>query len=150
MTWRDFVEQMKDVGEALVARLRDDRKLSRFCLYMAEADEKPNAVGIPDEHFATDVQIGRLIEMFITPLIVSHGATRVCWLLNTDVLYMRGGGEVTVPECIVLSCFDREVEETWAAPIYRYGDATAIGLWQSWPRNGTSTELVSPIQQAIR
>lgn len=150
MIWRDFVEGMKDMGESMVAGLRDDRPLTPFFLYANETEAALGGMAIPPAHFQDDERLESLVRAFVIPLVLEAQATRVAWLLNADVRYLRTGGRIDAPECVVLAVFDREVEETWAAPIYRYGDATAIGVWQAWPASQTSSRLIEPVQQAIR
>lgn len=145
MIWRDWIEELKDMGETLVAGLRGERPLTP--LFIVHREGITDGFPLGGGFFTDDEARAKMVE-FVKPLV--YGAERFGWLLNADVRYLHADARVEMPECLVLAACDREVEETWAARIHRFGDASALGVWEPWPANRTQSVMLRSLQEALR
>lgn len=146
--WRDYVEEMKDTAEAMVRGVRGERPLTPIVLFWTA--EGVVGIAVSPRFFDTPADRAALLGLVIG-LMTDYEATRVTWILNSQIDFLRADATHDNHEGIVVISLDREASEVWSTRLHRFEDTgTAIGVWTHWPPNESHGDLLTPLQEALR
>lgn len=155
-TFREFANDTKHAYRELVLNLRGSRDPSPIALFQS-GDDAPGMHGLDAAFFENDERRRELIDRFIVPMIHELQPDRVAWAFAGWHYEPIVRGSVTAEqyerdsmreEVITAVVIDREVHETWIAPLVRA--PMTVGEWECLPPNEQAGRLVTPIQEALR
>jgi hypothetical protein len=146
MTYREFVDRTKAASTQLVRGLRGGR-LPSAVLTLSVGGEDVDLIGVESDFFDPEHPERRvqLIERFVVPLIHEREATMVAWSFAAQHDVAAGDTR----EVLTVVAMDREVHETWLAPLAELTAGT-LAAWDQLPPNQQAGRLITPVQEALR
>jgi hypothetical protein len=144
MTYRDFVEEVKDAAEALVAGAGSRPVTPMLHL---KSHDGVYLVAVEPEFFTTVETRRRLVWQYVVPLLQERKADAVAW---TFTALERYEPTETQRNVVCVTVIDRERYEVWLASILRAADRTFTAGWRAWAPNEQDGLLLTPIQEALR
>lgn len=147
MKFRDFVEELKDAGEAMAmsAGARPIMPMLRL-----ESHDAPATMMVVEPQFFDSLEgRHRLIDLIVRT-VREHGTRRVAWLLEATVTTRAPDTDDHIQDVLMLVAMDAEVSEVWLASLMRNESSTFVAGWQSMPANETHGRLITPIQKELR
>jgi hypothetical protein len=145
VTYREFVDHTKAASAQLVRGLRGGRLPS--AVLTLNAGGTVDLIGVESAFFDPEHPERRveLIDRFVVPLIHEREATMVAWSFAGQHDVAAGDTR----EVLTVVAMDREVHETWLAPLAELAAGTLVP-WEPLPPNQQAGRLITPVQEALR
>lgn len=142
-SYREFVDHSKAAAAQLVRGLRGTRPPTPILSMVTQGNV--TLTGIDPAFFAPDHSERRveLIDRFVVPLVREREASMIGWT------FAGLGGRRDGADLLTVVTMDREVHETWIAPLVELAAGT-LAPWELLPPNQQAGRLITPVQEALR
>lgn len=145
-SFREFVDHTKAAIVQIVRGLHGARHPAPVLSMVT--DGNVNLTGVDAAFFdpAHLERRGELIDRFVVPLIRERESSMVAWsfVAQQDRIEPLPSREV-----VTVVAIDREVHETWVAPLHELLAGT-LAPWEQLPPNQQAGRLIDPVQEALR
>lgn len=147
--FREFVNDTKHAYGELTVNLRGSRDPTPMVLFQSGDDVQ--MIAVEAAFFEDADRTVELVERFIVPLVREREPQRVAWAFaaeRIEQIVQPSPGPELRSEVVAAVVMDRELHETWIAPLTRA--PMTVGEWEVLPPNEQAGRLITPIQEALR
>lgn len=146
--FREFVTETLDAVRMLAGGVQGGRDITPM-VHLETPDGRRELVAVDPLFFTEDDGVGELVDRFVVPLVREREATKVAWTFTAtwgaqQLSPTLKVGSIRIVTAVII---DREVHETWLAPIF---DGPRVGDWLNLGANSTDGLMVGPVQEALR